>query len=147
MFAGAGMVLMFSVGCQPYTDANSCVDWVWFENAQDQFDSASLVVVGTPLKQDGTTQIYGHEAQAHLVTIETVLKGDIEPGTHRISSMPEACGDAAPYPEGDPLDTDRRLLIFASTHEGNWYTMTPAHGVQPFDQGDDLPFEITRPSP
>lgn len=44
------------------------------------------------------------------------------------------------YPEGDPLDTRQRIVIFATKQGGEWFTMTPSQGVLSFPQGTELPF-------
>ena len=114
------------------------MDWVRFETPQDQFDNANLVLIGTPLKQTGETSIYGYNARSHQVEIEKVLKGDPVQGPLRIASMPQTCGRS--YPDGDPLDTNQRVLIFAAKQGTEWFTMTPAQGVMPFPKGTKLPF-------
>lgn len=146
----AGLILLSGSGCGGYEAGSggyevgaTCVDWVRFDSVQAEFDDASLVVVGKPVREDGTTRVYGYEAQAHLVDVERVLKGDAEEGTLRISSMPQTCGEDEAYPEGDPLDTGESLLIFARDYEGDWYTLTPTQGVHAFDPQADLPFDTT----
>ncbi|WP_427170071.1 hypothetical protein [Arthrobacter sp. 92] len=135
------VVCVLGIGCGPTpgTGVDTCVDWVRFETPQDQFDNANLVVIGKPLKQNGETSIYGYKARSHEVEIETVFKGDPGQGPLRIASMPQTCGKS--YPDGDPLDATQRVLIFATRHDTEWFTMTPAQGVLPFKQGTKLPFQ------
>jgi len=45
------------------------------------------------------------------------------------------------HPDGDPLDTTRRVLIYATEQNDQWFTMTPAQGVVLFDRGARLPFK------
>lgn len=127
----------------PVTDGGpvACVDWVWFKTPQDQYDKAPVVLIGKPEGQVGETKIYGSKATTHLVEVERVLKGDPGEGNIRISSMPPTCTAGDPYPDGDPLDTAERVIIFATKQGAEWFTMTPAQGVLPFPQGSNLPFQ------
>ncbi len=124
----------------PNNGAVACVDWVRFETPQDQFDQAGLVLIGKSVSRAGETSIYGHKAATHLVEVEQVLKGELGDGDLRISSMPPTCTVGGSYPEGDPLDPNQRVIIFANMQNGEWFTMTPAQGVLPFPQGAELPF-------
>lgn len=144
--AGVGSILCALIaGCGliPGSTAEVCVDWIRFETAQDQFRQATLVVIGTPAGTDSETRIYGYTAHIHVVEVEDVLKGDPEPGPLRIAAMPVTCTGGVSYPEGDPLDGRRRMLIYATKQNGYWFTMTPAQGAVPFDPGTSLPFETS----
>lgn len=125
----------------PTNGAVACVDWVRFQTAQDQYDHASLVLIGKSVSRAGETSIYGHKATTHLVEVEQVLKGELGDGNVRISSMPPTCTVGGSYPEGDPLDPNQRVIIFANMQNGEWFTMTPAQGVLPFPQGAEIPFQ------
>ena len=140
-----GLVVSAATGCGflPGAGAEVCVDWVWFETPKAQFDAAELVVIGKPVRRDGETAIYGYAGRAHVVEVETVLKGQPGPGPLRIVSMPPTCTGGETYPDGDPLETTRRVLIYATEQNQQWFTMTPAQGVLPFDRGDRLPFNPT----
>lgn len=118
----------------------ACVDWVRFETPQDQYDKASVVLIGKSVSRADETSIYGSEATTHLVEVEQVLKGHPGEGSLRVSSMPQTCSGTEPYLEGDPLDTAERVIIFATNQGGEWFTSTPAQGVLPFPQGAELPF-------
>ncbi len=133
---------LWLTGCitVPGTTSETCVDWVHFDNTQEIFNQAGAVVIGTPLRLDGQTSIYGYSAQAHVVGVEKVLKGDVVGDTMRISAMPETCTGSVSYPEGDPLETSRRLIFFLTKDGGEWFTFTPAQGVLSFDRGTTLPF-------
>lgn len=149
-FAGLAQVgLLVAItgsGCSfvPGGGAATCVEWVRFQTAQDQFDNAGMVLIGKPVSQDGETSIYGYTATTHLVKVERVLKGDPGNGNLRISSMPQTCTGGESYPNGDPLQANRRVIIFATKQDGQWFTMTPAQGVLPFEQGAELPFRSAR---
>ncbi|TQJ39377.1 hypothetical protein FBY33_1392 [Arthrobacter sp. SLBN-112] len=118
----------------------ACVDWVRFETPQDQYDKAPVVLIGKSVSQAGESTIYGSKATTHLIEVERVLKGDPGDGNLRISSMPPTCTVGETYPDGDPLDTAERVIIFATEHGAEWFTMTPARGVMSFPQGSSLPF-------
>ncbi|WP_457963590.1 hypothetical protein M1E17_19500 [Arthrobacter sp. D1-29] len=118
----------------------ACVDWVWFETPQNQYDNAAVALIGRSVSQVGETTIYGSQATTHLVEVEQVLKGNPGNGNLRISSMPQTCSGGESYLDGDPLDTGQRVIIFATKQGGEWFTMTPAQGVLPFPQGSELPF-------
>ena len=118
----------------------ACVDWVRFETPQDQFEKASVVLIGKSVSQAGETSIYGSKATTHLVEVERVLKGHPGDGNLRISAMPQTCSGGESYLDGDPLGTAQRVIIFATKEGGEWFTMTPAQGVLPFQQGAELPF-------
>ncbi|WP_146068857.1 hypothetical protein [Arthrobacter sp. ZGTC131] len=124
----------------PGSGSETCVDWVRFATPQDQYDHAGMVLIGKSLSQAGETSIYGYRATTHLVEVERVLKGNHGSGNLSISSMPQTCTGGESYPDGDPLDTDQRVIIFANQQGGEWFTMTPAQGVLPFQQGTALPF-------
>lgn len=118
----------------------ACVDWVRFETPRDQYDNAGLVLIGKSVSQAGGTSIYGYSATTHLVEVEQVLKGNPGDGNLHITSTPPTCTAGESYPDGDPLDTAERIIIFASKQGSAWFTITPAQGVLPFPQGSSLPF-------
>lgn len=122
------------------SDAAACVDWVRFETPQAQYDNAGLVLIGKSAGHVGEISIYGSKATTHLVEVQQVLKGSPGAGNLRISSMPPTCTVGGSYPDGDPLDTAERVIIFASKQGDEWFTITPAQGVLPFQQGAELPF-------
>ncbi|MGX1162146.1 hypothetical protein FBY31_3797 [Arthrobacter sp. SLBN-100] len=99
-----------------------------------------MVLIGKSVSRAGETSIYGYKATTHLVEVEQVLKGDPGDGNLRISSMPPTCTVGETYPEGDPLDPNQRVIIFAAEQGGDWFTITPTQGVLPFQQGAQLPF-------
>ncbi|QCO98588.1 hypothetical protein FCN77_13885 [Arthrobacter sp. 24S4-2] len=136
------LVTVFGTGCSiiPSGGTETCVDWVRFETPQDQYDKSGMVLVGKSVGKVGETSIYGYKATTHLVEVERVLKGDPRDVNLRISSMPQTCTGGESYPDGDPLDTDQRVIIFATEQGSEWFTMTPAQGVLPFRHGTELPF-------
>lgn len=136
------LVSVLGSGCSlvPSGGPVACVDWVRFETPQDQYDKAGVVLIGKSVSTVGETSIYGYKATTHLVEVEQVLKGDPGDGNLRISSMPPTCTGGVTYPDGDPLDPNQRAIIFATKQGGDWFTMTPAQGVLPFQQGRELPF-------
>jgi hypothetical protein len=133
-------VLGTGCGLVPGGGSETCVEWVRFEAPQDQYDQAGAVLIGKSVSRSGETSIYGYRATTHLVEVEQVLKGDPGDEPVRISSMPQTCTGGESYPEGDPLDTRQRIVIFATKQGGEWFTMTPSQGVLPFPQGTELPF-------
>ncbi len=139
------LLCVLIAGCSllPGSTNEVCVDWVRFETAQEQYRQAALVVIGTPAGTDAETRIYGYTAHIHAVEVEGVLKGDPGPGPLRIASTPVTCTGGVSYPEGDPLDERRRMLIYATQQNGYWFTLTPAQGAVPFNDGMPLPFETS----
>ncbi|WP_056740579.1 hypothetical protein [Arthrobacter sp. Soil763] len=135
-------MLLLLCGCWliPVGRTDVCVDWVQFETMQQRFDHAGAVLVGNPLKRDGEFRIYGYQANVHTVEVEQVIKGGIGAGPVRVASMPATCGQS--YPDGDPLDTSARQLLFLTEQNGEWFTMTPGQGTAPFPAGTPLPFKI-----
>lgn len=138
--APTGSILGSTSSLVPSGGPFACVEWVRFGTPQDQYEKAGAVLIGKSVGQAGETSIYGHKATTHLVEVEQVLKGDPGDGNLRISSMPPTCTGGESYPDGDPLDTAQRVIIFATKQGGEWFTMTPAQGVLPFQQGAELPF-------
>lgn len=122
--------------------AVSCVEWIRFEKPQDQYNSAPLVLIGKSVSRAGATNIYGSQATTHLIEVEQVLKGTLGDGSLHINSMPPTCTVSETYPEGDPLDTTERIIIFATMQGGEWYTLTPFQGTIPFPEGAELPFSL-----
>jgi hypothetical protein len=136
------LVVVLGTGCGivPGSGAEMCVDWVRFASAQEQYDQAGMVLIGKSVGEDGETSIYGYKATTHLIDVERVLKGDPGDGTLRVSSTPATCTGGDSYPDGDPLATNQRAIVFATQQDGEWFTLTPAQGVLPFPQGKKLPF-------
>lgn len=138
----AFLACVLTAGCSllrgPATE--TCVDWIHFDSPQRQFDEAALVVIGKPKGTDGETSLYGYRARIHVVEVEAVLKGEPAAGVLRIASTPVTCSQGVSYPDGDPLDTNQRMLIYASNQGGEWFTQTPAQGAVPFATGTPLPF-------
>ena len=120
----------------------ACVDWVRFETPQDQYDNAGLVLIGKSVSRAGETSIYGDMATTHLIEVEQVLKGNPGDGNLQITSTPPTCTVEGSYPDGDPLDTAERVIIFASKQGDDWFTITPGQGVLPFPKGAELPFSL-----
>lgn len=135
-----------SVGTVQSGGTVACVDWVQFKSPQDQYDHAGAVLIGKSVSRAGETSIYGYKATTHLVEVGQVLKGDPGNGTLRISSMPPTCTAGGSYPDGDPLDADQRVLIFATKHGGEWFTMTPSQGVLPSKKVLSFPFTSVSPA-
>lgn len=142
------MACTLATGCSllPAAGSEVCVDWVHFETPQAQFDHATLVVVGKSVGVDGETLIYGYRANLHLVEVEAILKGGPGPAPLRIASTPTTCSAGVSYPDGDPLERNHRMIIYANKQEDVWATQTPAQGAEPFEVGKPLPFSTVEPS-
>jgi hypothetical protein len=136
------LVAVLGTGCGilPGSGAETCVDWVRFESVQKQYDQAGMVVIGKSVGEAGETSIYGYKATTHLIEVERVLKGDPGAGPAHVSSTPATCTGGESYPDGDPLEANQRAIIFATRQGSEWFTLTPAQGVLPFQQGKELPF-------
>lgn len=112
----------------------SCPSWAGFPTPQEKYDAADLVIVTSSSTRDGTARIFGVDAHAYEVRADEVLKGRVDGGSVRISSMPDSCSGTAEYPDGDPLDTSDALLVFATRQDGEWFTLTPLDGTLPYTQ-------------
>ena len=132
MLAAASLALL--VGC---TTTTTCASWVAYDTAQDAYDDAALVVVGTSGEAVGTIHVLGVEVPVHPIQVEQVLKGDA-PEALQVAQTPVTCG-ADPVP--DPLDTDERIVLMLSNAEGVWRPLTPSAGVLPAPVGKPLPFQ------
>jgi hypothetical protein len=137
------LVAVLGSGCEiiPSSGTETCVEWVRFESPQDQYDKAAAVLIGRSVSEDGKTAIYGYQATGHLIQVDEVLKGSPGTGNVRILSMPQTCTGGKSYPDGDPLQTSERVIIFATQQGRDWVTMTPEQGVFPFPKGAELPFK------
>ncbi|WP_028280667.1 hypothetical protein [Arthrobacter sp. H5] len=142
-------------GCQFGMDGNrplACVDWVFFATPQSMYDDAKLVAVGRVTDGAGTIDSYvsgGYTgpANTYLFEVEQVLRGEFDDRTLTVGSQPVGCGATNQYPDGDQLDTDERIILFASDHDGPWMTLTSTQGVIPFPEGAGLPFETAGDPP
>lgn len=139
------LVVVLGSGCGtgPGSGAETCVDWVRLESPQDQYDQAGMVLIGRSVGEDSETSLYGYRATTHRIEVERVLKGNPGAGRLRVSSTPQTCTGGESYPDGDPLATDQRIIIFATLQGTEWFTLTPAQGVLPFQQGKELPFQAS----
>ncbi len=142
MLIGAS-ALTFVSGCsgEPKELSETCVSWADLATPQDQFDESDLVLIGTPISTSGTVTAFGAEAQTHLVEVSEVLKGRRVGPLIRVSSMPETCTGSGNYPNGDPLETEERIIIFANLLDGEWLTATPFKGTLPYAPDEPLPFD------
>lgn len=130
----AAALLAFLAGC---TTETTCADWVTYESAQDAYDDAALVVIGTTSDPTGTVKVLGVDVPVHPVRVEKVLKGDA-PESLTVAQTPMTCG-ADPVP--DPLAADGRVILMLANAEGVWRPLTPFTGVLEAPVGDPLPFE------
>lgn len=133
-FVLAALVACALSGCGYGSDSVSCPSWAGFPTTQEKYDAADLVVVASTSMRDRTAPIFGVNAHSYEIRVGEVLKGDVDGGSVRISSMPDPCSGTAEYPEGDPLATSRPLLVFATQQDGEWFTLTPFDGTVPFTQ-------------
>lgn len=143
-----GVLLLVSAlgGCHE-TRNIACPSWAISDDPQVHFEAATLVVVSSNVERDGETAIYGVEAHTYRVSIEEVLKGDVGDHAIRLTDMPDPCTEeGVVYPDGDPLETMDRVMIFASEQEGEWFTLTPFGGVISFPEGTESPLAF-QPNP
>lgn len=125
----------------------ACPSWAISEDPQEHYEAATVVVVVSNAERDGETAIFGVQAHAYQVSVDEVLKGSVGDNVIRISSMPDPCTEeGVVYPDGDPLETIERVIIFASDQEGEWFTLTPFGGVISFPEGTEHPFDL-EPNP
>ncbi|MFJ6003590.1 hypothetical protein [Arthrobacter sp. NPDC092385] len=119
------------VGCDSQRVA-SCADWVQFDSVQDRYDEATAVFVASKGEREGTTTIYGVDAHTHSMRVDEVVKGELADEDIRITSMPITCTEGDQYPDGDPLETSDRIIVFANSIDGQWFTLTPDDGTLPY---------------
>lgn len=116
---------------------STCVDWVSYETAQNAYDDATLVVVGTVGDSIGSTVLFGVDVPLHDVEVEEVLKGN-SPATLQVAGAPTTC-DAEPA--ADSLATDERVVLLLTNDGGTWRTLTPDAGVLLAPRGEPLPVD------
>lgn len=124
-------VITCLTGCEHET-APACAQWVPYGSSQERYDAADAVFVGSHSEQVATTRLYGVEANTYNVQVYEVLKGNVSAEAIRVTSMPITCTDGDQYPEGDPLDTTERIIVFADKSDGKWFTLTPHDGTLPY---------------
>lgn len=123
------------VGCGSSSGSQqvaACADWVRLNSVQDLYDEAAAVFVTSKGERAGTTRIYGVDAHTHNMQVDEVVKGDIADESIRITSMPITCTQGSQYPDGDPLETTDRIIVFANNINGQWFTLTPYDGTLPY---------------
>ncbi len=81
------LALAFTASLAGCATESTCVDWVPYETAQNAYDDAELVVVGTLGEATGSTTLFGVDVPVHDVTVDEVIKGD-SPGTLQIAGAP-----------------------------------------------------------
>lgn len=69
-------VLGMSTAC---TTEQICVSWVDFETAQEAFDDARLVVVGTAEPTGATRDVLGVPMPVYAIDVAETLKGEAPP--------------------------------------------------------------------
>lgn len=144
--AGMGLVLVSALsGCMPGIYSRSCVSWAGYETPQDQYDSAGLVVVGQVIELDGVKEAPPGaptgDTRIYRIRVDEVHKGEAGDVVH-VGSTSDGCPDTH-YAEGDQLDTQQRIVVFARNDDGAWTTLTPFDGVIELSQDGELPFEPT----
>lgn len=136
-----------SVGSWEDDEVHECVSWADLSDPQAAFDEADAVIIGRSSPRTEATSMYGLEAAVHKVDVLQVFKGDLAE-VELIASTPETCTTGAPYPSGDPLDTEEDLLLFLTEPSGDtpWSTLTPFDGVQTAPDDGLLPFDASATS-
>lgn len=146
-------------------DGVACVDWMRFLTPTEAASDAGAVLLGKVVRHDGTTRLYGVEANRWLFDVEAVLDrpapedSRVNPAAEpppelevsagdRVSvvSTPETCGGAdSAYPGGDPLDPGKAqgsgpviVLLSGSTDDGSTDEPVGFHLITPY-QGVVLP--------
>lgn len=134
---GLTAVLSGCVGVAPTTA--TCVDWVWFDSPAAAAADADRVVIGTVDGLVGTRERYGEAANVWDVAVSDWIVGT---GGARIEvvSSPRTCESGSPYPGGDPLETDREVMIFLrDSGPGVADTITGLQGVIPAPKEREVP--------
>jgi hypothetical protein len=116
----------------------ACAEWVEFTSDQERAESADAVLVVTDIVPDGTVDIMGYDANAYLVTVIDVEKGDLAlpEGPVRVGSTADGCS-SSPYGEsGDQMLQGDPLRLYLHRADDIWTTLTPFDGAQPVDGPD-----------
>lgn len=116
-------------GCQR---AETCVDWVHFEDSAALAEAADLVVRAKTLERDGTVELYGADAETWQLEVDVVEKGDAEPGPLRVAITPATC-DGGGGPDTPAVETGESYLLYltdSETPDGIWRTLTAYQGVE-----------------
>ncbi|MGW2091143.1 hypothetical protein [Promicromonospora sukumoe] len=146
-------------------DGVACVDWMRFLTPAEAASDAGAVLLGKVVRQEGTAELYGVEANRWLFDVEEVLERPDPAGERAnpaaepppelevsageqvtVVSTPETCGGADnPYPGGDPLDPAAGqgsgpviVLLSGSTDDGGTGEPVGFHLITPY-QGIVLP--------
>ena len=128
------------------TTSVTCVDWVTFKTPADMAEAADLVIVGEQIATDGSSGRFGIEATAHTISVDRVLKGELDETEIRVLSLPATCS-ASEYPDGDQLAIPGKVQYFLDYEDGEWQTLTsyqgavgvPADGILPWDPAEPTP--------
>jgi hypothetical protein len=132
------LALALGAGLTGCATESTCVDWVSYATAQDAYDDASLVVVGTVGEPTGSATLFGVLVPLREVAVDDVLKGE-SPALLEVASSPVTCSaETSP----DSLETDERIAILLINDGGTWRTITPSAGVLPAPEGEPLPFDV-----
>ena len=150
MKARLSLALVLLAGLTACTSAaaddsrDKCDDWPVYATPSEALEQADWVVTADVAQVVGSETIYGTEA--HVYSVRTVglplFKGDaVGHENLKIISTPQKCPAGDPYPEGDPLLDQKRVILFLTREgtEGTWRTITPKQGVLPATGGTSLP--------
>jgi hypothetical protein len=123
---------------------DECGDWPVYATPRDALEQADWVVTADVGKEVGSETVYGAEARVYSVRTMglPLYKGDaVGHEDLKVISTPQKCSAGDPYPEGDPLLGQKRVILFLTRHgtEGLWRTLTPTQGVLPATGDATLP--------
>jgi hypothetical protein len=117
-------------GCSSGGSA-SCPSWASFPTPQERYEEAVMVVTTASATPGGTEEIFGVDAAAYDVVVDTIEKGKLpSSGKLRVISMPDPCGGEGLYSRGDPMATAGFLRLYLRDTDGLWATLTPDDGVE-----------------
>lgn len=142
LLALSALLALSLAGCGE-TTTSTCVDWVYFESTDAAAEGSGAVVVGTIGEIAGSREIEGTAADVYLVSVEAVLKGDLEAEVIEVASTPESCGDTI----DTSLPIGERVELFLFVSDDGYRTLTPFDAYVPAPAGEPLPWDPALATP
>lgn len=133
IIVAVGLLLLSGCAALPGTSSVACVSWAVYDSDEERARDADAVLVVTGIEPDGTSPVYGFDANAYTAVVVAVEKGDERVGDAvRIASTADNCA-ARPYGEGDPMLSAETLRVFLTRDGDMLRTLSPFDGVAAAD--------------